>query len=183
MSPVRVSNVLMRGLLPFLDLNPFHWCSWPTTVLENQFFSSWLQLPLNPLRNANIVPYVAIFSTWCRGLSVYPKDTAFSGLLIELMLVCIWYKVEGSSLPFSLLSLKFHYKSGCWACKQYIFYLYFEPDLITQSYTKAHKLFLFTCSIPMQYAHWKGGIQLVHCIQLKDILFLYAFKCFKFVSS
>lgn len=40
----------------------------------------------------------------------------------------------------------------------------------------------FTYSISMQYTPPKGAAQLVHCTQLKDILFLYVSKSFKFVS-
>ena len=117
MSPVRVSNVLMRSPLPFLNLRPFHWCSWPTTPLENQLFPSGLKLPLNPPGNVDTEPYLAISCTWCHSISEYPKDIAFSGVLTELKLLCIQCTSRRIILalqPVAPLSLKVNYKSSCW---------------------------------------------------------------------
>lgn len=114
---MRYSNLLVRGLLPFLDLRHFHWCPWPPTVLLNQLSPSWPKLPLSPLGNIDSEPYVAISCSSCCSISECPKDNAFTGVLVELKFLCIQYTSRRIILvPQSLvpLSLKLNYKSSCW---------------------------------------------------------------------
>lgn len=77
-------------------------------------------------------------------------------------------------------SLFFRASNQIGAGLQYIFYVSFKPDLIS-----SFLLYQNPQSIPvyMLNNYPKRGIQAVPCIPLKDILFLYAFKSFKFVGS